>query len=445
MTKKSAFATLLCGALVALGSVGCSRFKAAGQDAMGTVTFMLTATGASGEVYRLRSATFMVTGPEMKSIASPTDPADTLAAITSQLLPGAYQITLATGWQMWRIPSSGMPVAIPATLISAVTLPFTVVSGQDSKVFYQFDVAGDALVPGTVTIGIGVTEVDAAVASSPDAAGTAGATGTAGASGTAGTAGTAGATGTAGAAGSAGVAGTAGAAGSAGVAGTAGATGAAGATSACGNSVVDPGEQCDSAAAFTNNTCDPTTCQTIPVVCGNHLVQPNEQCDDGPAGSSACSATCMTIGAVSACLACETHGNSNKLCLGTTLSNSATAPFGCAALSTADATSKCMTLVACLQTHPNCSISPIDSVHMAVNNDPTACFCGPLDPGACAGASAANIAGDCASTYFAIYGGVSNANRDAILGDFFAKATPTGMANNVYECDVNASCQSQCP
>jgi hypothetical protein len=435
MTKTSAFATLLCGALVALGSAGCSRFKAPGQEAMGTVTFMLSATGASGEVYRLRSATFMVTGPETKSIMSPTDPADTLSAITSQLLPGAYQIALATGWQMWRIPSAGNPVAIPATLISPATLPFTVTSGQDSKVIYQFDVAGDALVPGTLTIGIGVTEVDAGVAGPPDAAATAGATGTAGA------AGTAGATGTAGAAGTAGATGTAGAAGS---------TGAAGATSACGNGVVDPGEQCDSAAAFANNTCDATTCQTIPVVCGNHLVQPGERCDDGPAGSATCSATCMTVGGVSACLMCETQGSiahppAPAVCLGTKLSNSATAPIGCAALSTADAVSKCMTLVACLQTHPNCSISPIDTVHMTVNNDPTACFCGPLDPGSCAGAPSASIAGDCASTYFAIYGGVSNANRDAILGDFFAKATPTGMANNVYACDVNASCQSQCP
>jgi hypothetical protein len=35
---------------------------------------------------------------------------------------------------------------------------------------------------------------------------------------------------------------------------------------------------------------------------------------------------------------------------------------------------------------------------------------------------------------------VTNANRDAVLGDFFSKATATGVANNLYACDITKGC-----
>jgi hypothetical protein len=411
MTKKSVVATLLFGALVASAPAGCSRFKPSGPDAMGTVTFMLSAMGASGTVYRLRSTMFMLSGPETKTINGPTDPADTSTAITSQLRPGLYQLTLGTGWQMWKIPTAGAPVMVAATLISPATLSFAVTSGQDSKVNFQFDVAADGQVPGTLTIGIGVTEVMDG-----------------GADGAAGTTGAAGA----GASGGAGAAG--GAAGAAG--GTAGAAGA----STCGNGVVETGEQCDNAAAFANHTCDQTTCQSIPIVCGNHLVQPGEQCDDGPSGSATCTATCTTVSASSTCTQCEKDGTTAGNCIGTKVDNSLPA-FGCAGLAAADIP-KCMTLLNCLQTHPNCSIG---GDHTALSDDPTDCFCGALTITNCNGAPAASIAGQCASAYFALYGGVTDANRALILGDFFNRMKPIGMANNLYACDVDNSCQSQCP
>jgi hypothetical protein len=424
-------------AFLAVGPVGCSRFKPSGPPAMGTVTFMLSATGASGTVYRLRAATFMVVGPENKSIVGPTDPADTSAAITTQFRPGLYQITLATGWKMYRIPMAGTPVEVPASLISPATASFTVVSGQDSKVFYQFDVAGDTMVPGTLTIGIGVTEMDGGV----DGA-TAGSTGAAGAAaGSTGSAGAAG--GAAGAAGGAG--GAAGAA--AGATGAAGTGGAAGA-SACGNGILDPGEQCDNAAAFANNTCDHTTCQNISVVCGNHLVQTGEQCDDGPSGSATCSTTCMTIASASMCLTCETQGTTAGLCFGTKYAPSSTI-VGCGGLPTTDAQTKCKTLLACLQTHPSCSISPIDDGHMVVNNDPTACFCGALDPASCSGATPNNLNGLCTDAYFAVYGKTkataTSDDRATVLGDWDNRALPVGIANHLYACDVTNNCQSKCP
>jgi hypothetical protein len=114
---------------------------------------------------------------------------------------------------------------------------------------------------------------------------------------------------------------------------------------------------------------------------------------------------------------------------------------GCAALPAADAAT-CVTVLHCLQTHPNCSIG---GDFTSLSSDPTACFCGALNAAACAGAPSASIAGQCASVYFAAYGGVTDANRTKILNEFFNKLKPIGMANNLYSCDVASDCQSLCP
>jgi hypothetical protein len=158
--SRFALAVLLVGAGV-VGVVGCDRLASQDPDVPGTATFTLSATGASGTVYRLRSAKFNVTGPESKEIVGPTDPQDTKVAITTQMQPGNYQITLETGWLMWRIPTVGDPVVVAATVVSPSTLPFTILSAQDTNVIFHFDVAGDVLTPSTLTVGIAVTEVDA--------------------------------------------------------------------------------------------------------------------------------------------------------------------------------------------------------------------------------------------------------------------------------------------
>ncbi len=394
MTNKSIRSTLLFAALVAAGPVGCGGSKkspgpgGSNPAEMGSVTFMLTATGSSGTLYRLRSATFMVAGPENKTVMSPTDPADTEVMITTQLRPGAYQVTLAPGWQMWRIPTSGAPVAVTgAALISPTTVAFNIVSSQDAKVTYQFSVPGDSLVPGTLTIGITVSE-DGGVSGAAGAAG-AGGSGAAGAAGAGGVVGSGGAAGMAGAAGAGGVAGRAGAGGVAGAAGAGGVTASAGA----GGSAVATGSA-------------------------------------GAGGA-----------AVSMCMACEMGKNAaGDACIGVKYVPASTV-IGCGGLP-ASQSANCTTLLTCLQTHPNCS-NPANV--FPPSTDPTACFCGALDAASCSGAQANTITGPCASAYFALYGGVSNANRDAVLGDFFAKATATGMANNMYACDVSNDCQSKCP
>jgi hypothetical protein len=213
----------------------------------------------------------------------------------------------------------------------------------------------------------------------------------------------------------------------------------------CGNGVINPGEQCDDPAAFANHTCAPLggatiqtpsgpqtigACQSIPIVCGNGLVQPGEQCE--PPNTASCDASCQTI---SACIICEQAGTA---CLGTRVTT--TSPFGCAGLAMA-AQSSCTALKLCLEQHPNCS-NPMNVP--PPSTDPTSCFCGALDPATCAGTAPGSIPGVCADAYYAVYGAsratATTANRDAVLGDFFNKATATGMANNLYSCDVSKGC-----
>jgi hypothetical protein len=216
----------------------------------------------------------------------------------------------------------------------------------------------------------------------------------------------------------------------------------------CGDGIVVPGEACDSAAAFANNTCAPpggvtvlnvpppgshtiSACQSIPTVCGNGLVQPGEECE--PPNTATCDSSCFII---TACRQCE-NNTSGPACVGVRVTP--TSPFGCSGL-TGAAIVSCNNLHTCLDQHPNCS-NPANVA--PPNDDPTACFCGALSAAACSNAPPSTIAGPCAAAYYAVYGG---ANRDAVLADFFNKATAVGMANDLYSCDVSNGCLSlTCP
>jgi len=166
-------------------------------------------------------------------------------------------------------------------------------------------------------------------------------------------------------------------------------------------------------------------------VCGNGLVQPGEECDAATLPTATCDAMCHII---SPCIVCETAGTA---CSGTKVT--AASAFGCAGL-TGTAFTQCTSLHSCLDTHPNCSKPPGGPPI----TDPSSCFCGALTAAQCAGAASASIAGDCAASYFAVYGGVTDTNRDQIIADFFNRTLPVGMANNLYACDVTKSCFPVC-
>jgi hypothetical protein len=120
----------------------------------------LSATSASGKVYRLRAAVFDAQGPQTVEIAGPLDPADPQATVTASLTPGAYQISLRAGWRMYLVPAVGDPVEVPALLTSPNPTPVEIASGQDAPVTFEFQVAGETVAPGTVTVGINANDAD---------------------------------------------------------------------------------------------------------------------------------------------------------------------------------------------------------------------------------------------------------------------------------------------
>src|SRR5687768_17200855 len=66
----------------------------------GVVRLPLEATAESGNVYRLRSAHFFISGPQ-SLVASPAD--DASPTFATALGAGVYSIELIGGWQLWRM------------------------------------------------------------------------------------------------------------------------------------------------------------------------------------------------------------------------------------------------------------------------------------------------------------------------------------------------------
>ena len=133
----------------------------------GSATLLLSATSASGKVFRLRSAIFDLEGPETKEIDGPLDPTNPQATATASLVPGSYRIALRPGWRMFEVPTAGAPVEVEAALVSPNPVTAEIASGEDSAINFQFQVGGEIVSPGTVTIGISVTQLDGGLA--PDA------------------------------------------------------------------------------------------------------------------------------------------------------------------------------------------------------------------------------------------------------------------------------------
>lgn len=120
--------------------------------------------------YRLRDATFEVVraGVVIVSLDSEDDP--DAEALTAELNPGQYQITLGSGWVLERLEENGSATAIRAALISPNPAFFSVRNGRATNVAFTFTTSS-----GTVTFGEGSVSVrlgvaDAASLSSCDVA-----------------------------------------------------------------------------------------------------------------------------------------------------------------------------------------------------------------------------------------------------------------------------------
>src|SRR6478735_1616419 len=105
---------------------------------VGTLTLGL-ATTSQGRTYRLRQASFDVSGPTHAVLDGEHDPDAT--ALTTQLEPGSYQISLNGPWVLERLDATG-PVRLTASLISDNPLPAEVSSNVTSHVTFRFATDG---------------------------------------------------------------------------------------------------------------------------------------------------------------------------------------------------------------------------------------------------------------------------------------------------------------
>lgn len=126
----------------------------------GRVELALTTTSSSGIVYRLRHATFVLSGPQHVRLSTREDlPAEDADTLVSSLLAGTYQVHLEPGWQLLRVAEDGTEQGVTAVITSPNPRTFTVVAQQHNAVSFNFRVTnGDAVAFGNAEIGIEVDD-----------------------------------------------------------------------------------------------------------------------------------------------------------------------------------------------------------------------------------------------------------------------------------------------
>ena len=228
----------------------------------------------------------------------------------------------------------------------------------------------------------------------------------------------------------------------------------------CGNGLLEAGEQCDPP----NGTTCSATCQLIPGTGGTVAtggaggVGGGAAGAPGPGGVVATGGTVGTGGTVATggttgtggnsspsasatCTTCEFSGtsagncfNDSKTGLGTTQ-----ADFGCQGFTGADLTN-CLALQDCLSSAACqtaiASATP-DYGEAGVGNDsPLPCLCGSVSQATCLASS--TWTGVCAPQFVAAAAGGS------VLSLYTSTDSPEGVAVNLFTCDVDNPCTSQC-
>lgn len=137
---------------------GCARHTGDATESAGTLELSLVATSANGTTYRLREATFNVSGTQSASLSTEDDPDATTLGV--DLRAGDYLVRLASGWRLERAAPGGEFSPINATLISTNPVAFTVHRDQTTNVRFTFAAGEDVVEFGTGAVAIDIAVVD---------------------------------------------------------------------------------------------------------------------------------------------------------------------------------------------------------------------------------------------------------------------------------------------
>jgi hypothetical protein len=124
--------------------------------------------------YRLRDALFEIArgGAVIASLDSDADP--DAQALTAELNPGQYQVTLAGGWLLERLETNGSATPVRAALISANPAFFSVRNGRVTNVAFTFTTSSGTVTFGEGSVGVRIGVADSASLTSCDIANQAG-------------------------------------------------------------------------------------------------------------------------------------------------------------------------------------------------------------------------------------------------------------------------------
>ena len=159
MKHSYASVAVLAAALALVFSViACGQRDAPEVSATGQVSLHLTGTSSSGVVYRLRHATFEITGPAAARLSTENDPDAQFLA--TELAVGAYRVHLKPGWFLEKQTGASTFQRVEAHLTSDNPVSFEIRHQRTTTVRFRFQVGADdcELGGGTLTIGIDVDD-----------------------------------------------------------------------------------------------------------------------------------------------------------------------------------------------------------------------------------------------------------------------------------------------
>ena len=152
----------------------CSSGDQTDQYALGTVRLNLTGSSNTGTTYRLRNATFVVTGPVQVTLSSETDV--NAPSIKAELPAGSYVINLNANWSLEK-SVNGTFVPVKAALASANPIGFQITDQGVTGVAFQFNAGDDVVALGDGTLDLTIDINDGAGGSGQGGSGQGGSAG----------------------------------------------------------------------------------------------------------------------------------------------------------------------------------------------------------------------------------------------------------------------------